>query len=1064
MKGLMKAMVTLLGIATLSGTARAQDARTQIAEGVSFRASSGWVAVEPAYRNASQWIKVKGELKADGQGLERLAHLSVTTEPRGSHEEALGRLREIAAESSAQPTVTTVAGWPAIERREVIVLPQTAQGGEGAKKVDKFHEIHPKRGIEVTVAVAIDALIVRFEGATFSERDAASADEMRRMAESVIAAAKLDPGRSRSEVQDLKKTARPTPKGPGGGGGEVGLRGSFSSLAPAPLEAAGLGTPTSAQVQFGVGELEVAVSNRGKDVVIAANSGFSRSHDGGQTFTFVGGTPGTFPRDGDPSLAVGQSGAFYYAFIGFPDGSPGAGGVTGCTDSVARSTNGGDTFPFLSHAVFCPFTSASLCFPDQEHIGADRWNAPSGDQLYVVWRQFSPAGSPANCGQIGSGFVTPSIVCSSNGGTSWSAPLAIGAGDRPRVAVGRDGTVYVTYQTGSSIMLRRFSSCSTGLVPQPPVTVAAGVTEVACPMAGLDRCNSFSSPMVAPDEQNANHVYLGYAINTSSTNDNVLVRESTNGGISWSPAVTLNTPVTARRFMPWTCSVCGTAQAGWYDRRAASPSAVDLTDFFRGSASVQLGGLTAGAEVNVTNAPDPQCATGFPCTVDNPGGSELCNAQPQLGGACVNGTGGGSFTPCDFSSTVCPAGESCAALGGCPKYGDYNGIACGFGRVYTAWASATPPAGVAGTGAGLRIFSNVARVCPLPQIQVPGDLALGDTCVGAATFGTLNVCNTGNADLEISAITSSNPRFSVTVPSSGYPVTLSPTSCFPFQVAFHPTVTGPQSATLTIPSNDPTTPSAVVHVTSSGTEPDVRVTGSTDFGTVSAWAPGEKTVSVCNTGACDLSVSSATVSCPDFTLITNPFPAIVSHDSCLDLVVRFTPVLPGSKSCTLTIASNDPDSPSVVRTLTGRTPPFFSLHAGLAVPHGALHTIATQGSTFHLDFVYPWKPKWAWDVRLGTTRFDGRAGNPDTDVYTLSANAKYTFVPSSSVRLFVNGGFGFYHFDPGRFEAGGNLGLGLNVPLGRRFALELTYNYDSAFTASPNRRFSQAQLGLLTSF
>ncbi len=351
-----------------------------------------------------------------------------------------------------------------------------------------------------------------------------------------------------------------------------------------------------------------------------------------------------------------------------------------------------------------------------------------------------------------------------------------------------------------------------------------------------------------------------------------------------------------------------------------------------------------------------------------------------------------------------------------------------------------------------------------PKIQVPGPIDLGDSCVGSGPTQTLNVCNTGNVDLIVGVITSSNPRFSVTVPSSGFPVTISHDFCFPFQVAFHPAATGPATATLTIPSNDPVTPNATVAVSGNGTEPDIRVTGSTDFGTVSNWAPGEKTVSVCNTGACDLAVSSATVSCPDFTLINNPFPAIVSHDSCVDLVVRFTPVLPGSKSCTLSIASNDPDSPAVVRTLTGRTPPFFSLHAGLAVPHGALHAIATQGSTFHLDFVYPWKPKWAWDVRLGATRFDGRAGNPDTDLSTLSANAKYTFVPGSSVRLFVNGGFGLYHFNPGRFEAGGNLGLGLNVPLGRRFALELTYNYDSAFTASPNRRFSQAQLGLLTSF
>jgi hypothetical protein len=351
-----------------------------------------------------------------------------------------------------------------------------------------------------------------------------------------------------------------------------------------------------------------------------------------------------------------------------------------------------------------------------------------------------------------------------------------------------------------------------------------------------------------------------------------------------------------------------------------------------------------------------------------------------------------------------------------------------------------------------------------PKIQVPGGADLGDTCVGAHHTGTVNVCNTGKSDLIVAAITSSNPKFAVTVPSSGYPVTISPDFCFPFQVAFNPAATGPQSATLTIPSNDPATPNANVQVTGNGTEPDIRVTGSTDFGVASAWEPAEKTLAVCNTGSCPLSVTAASVGCADFTLINNPFPAAVGPGSCLSLVVRFTPVLPGAKSCALTIASNDPNTPVVSRTLTARTPPFFSLHAGLADPHGALHLIAKQGSALHLDFVYSWKPKWAWDVRAGSSRFDGRAGNPDTDVSTLSVNAKFTFNPAAPVHVFLNGGLGLYHFRPGDFEGGGNLGLGLNVPLGHRFALELTYNYDSAFTATPSLDFSQVQLGLLVSF
>ena len=62
------------------------------------------------------------------------------------------------------------------------------------------------------------------------------------------------------------------------------------------------------------------------------------------------------------------------------------------------------------------------------------------------------------------------------------------------------------------------------------------------------------------------------------------------------------------------------------------------------------------------------------------------------------------------------------------------------------------------------------------------------------------------------------------------------------------------------------------------------------------------------------------------------------------------------------------------------------------------------------------------------------------------------------------GGLGVYHFDPGDFDAGANLGLGLTVPAGARFAFEATYNYHSVFTAAPNLEFDQLQLGFLVSF
>jgi hypothetical protein len=720
--------VAVLSTVLLGQTAGLAQTAVPMAKDVTFKAPIGWRVVEGAFRNATELIKTAGDQKSPA----RIAHLLVTTEVRRNHAEALQRLQDISAESKARARVFTVGGWPAIQRQEVVELPRTERGEEDEQaegqparndqKVEKAHPLTPTHGIAVTVAVAAGDRVVRFDGMTASEKDQASADEALRAAQALVTAAKPDPQQTAAELQQLERAIANRTEAPGSGAAAVSVEDKGGRPGPSTTSAA-------VQVQSGVGELEVAVTNGGNDVVVAANSGWSRSHNGGVLFTSGGPTPGTFPRDGDPSLAVATSGNIYYAFVGYPDGSAGAGGVTGCSDSVARSTDFGNTFPFLAHAVLCPSTGAGLCFPDQEHIGADRLSAGT-DQLYVVWRQFTPSGSPPNCRSITTGFVTPSIVCSANGGTVWTPPLAIGTGDRPRVGVGRDGFVYVVYRSGLAILVNKFSSCGSGLVQQVgfPVTVASAA-EVACPLAGLDRCNSFGSPTISPDDIDANHLYLGYAINTSASNDNVLVRQSTDSGATWSAPVQVNTAVTGRRFMPWTCAVGGTVQAGWYDRRAASAAAVDLTDYFQGSALVKAGALQTGLESNLTNASDPQCASGWPFGVDSSINSEACNTQPQLAGRCRPPAGMGSNAPCDFSSgPACAVGETCAAIGGAPKYGDYNGIACGFGRVYTAWASATPPAGTAASGSGVRIFSNVSTV--------PSDFFLRDWTVNATNHDT----------------------------------------------------------------------------------------------------------------------------------------------------------------------------------------------------------------------------------------------------------------------------------------------------------------------------------------
>jgi photosystem II stability/assembly factor-like uncharacterized protein len=208
-----------------------------------------------------------------------------------------------------------------------------------------------------------------------------------------------------------------------------------------------------------------------------------------------------------------------------------------------------------------------------------------------------------------------------------------------------------------------------------------------------------------------------------------------------------------------------------------------------------------------------------------------------------------------------------------------------------------------------------------PLLAVNANLAFGPICIGSSDTRLLQLFNVGSADLHIASIVrvSGSNAFQITGPAT--PVTIQPGEELDFTVTYTPTEIGNQTATFQINSDDPFQPAFQVSATGSTSPPgEIRVTGSTTFGDVCPGTLAERTVSVCNVGACDLHVTGASLSCPDFTLVNNPFPATVSHDSCLNLVIRFTPTSPGPKSCTLTITSDDPNNPVINLTVTGNTP------------------------------------------------------------------------------------------------------------------------------------------------
>lgn len=241
----------------------------------------------------------------------------------------------------------------------------------------------------------------------------------------------------------------------------------------------------------------------------------------------------------------------------------------------------------------------------------------------------------------------------------------------------------------------------------------------------------------------------------------------------------------------------------------------------------------------------------------------------------------------------------------------------------------TSPGAKAGT---LRIVSNDADqgqvdlpmtgTGGLPTITtaIPNAGNFGNVCVGSFKDLPLTINNAGTCDLLVNNITSSSGDFVVPGVVT-YPIVVHPGDSVAVPIRFQPAAIGAKVGTITVSSSDPNAPTRQIAVSGTAPTGDIRVTGSTDFGDVCADGKvAEKSISICNLGLCDLLVSSVTVNCPDFTIVNNPFPGIISHDFCVDVVIRFTPTSCGPKTCTLTIISDDPDSPTNTLTLTANTP------------------------------------------------------------------------------------------------------------------------------------------------
>jgi hypothetical protein len=310
----------------------------------------------------------------------------------------------------------------------------------------------------------------------------------------------------------------------------------------------------------------------------------SRAHvtfDGGKTWSMYPiFTNSAYQGTGDPAIAFDASGRAYYATLGFRFVGPN--NAQNPDVVVGNSTDGGKTWDSVRVAQGSGVETSVGDLLDKEYITA--WG--NGNAL-VTFGDF-------RLGQKGS-YISGKIydVVTHDGGKTWSAPTYIGGGlhdsfvSVPTVAA--DGHVYVSFMNTDDQVTGRDTyyvvevSPTTGALIGTPHAVGLVYDGVNDYPTAFGRqtyqdsiFRSWAAGNITADPTNAGHLAVVWSdmrntVLTShnpyatTTNSDIIVSESTNGGQTWSTPVAITAP--GDQFQSWAAfDATGALRIGTFDR------------------------------------------------------------------------------------------------------------------------------------------------------------------------------------------------------------------------------------------------------------------------------------------------------------------------------------------------------------------------------------------------------------------------------------------------------------------------------------------------------------------